>query len=59
MAYTAPLFAVVALVAGAVIAGEEITLAGVVGGAIVIAGVWIGVLWRPRRRETLEPQMEA
>lgn len=56
VAYITPLFPVVALIAGAVIAGEEITLAGVVGGAIVIAGVWIGVLWGPRRGDTREPQ---
>jgi drug/metabolite transporter (DMT)-like permease len=56
VAYVTPLMPVVALAAGAVIAGEEITRAGVVGGVIVIAGVWIGVLWRPRRRGTLEPQ---
>lgn len=56
VAYITPLFPVVALIAGAVIAGEEITRAGVVGGTIVIAGVYVGVLWRPRRPETALPR---
>jgi drug/metabolite transporter (DMT)-like permease len=56
VAYMTPLFPVVAMIAGAVIAGEEITANGVIGGLIVIAGVYVGVLWRPRRSRGLEPQ---
>jgi len=44
VAYMTPLFPVVAMIAGAVIADESITLAGVVGGAIVLAGVYVGAL---------------
>ena len=56
VAYMTPLFPVVAMIAGAVIAGEEITGSGVIGGLIVIAGVYVGVLWRPTRSKRLEPQ---
>jgi drug/metabolite transporter (DMT)-like permease len=57
VAYMAPLFPVVAMIAGAAIAGEEITANGVVGGMIVIVGVYVGVLRRSRRRERLESQV--
>lgn len=50
VAYVAPLMPVVAMIAGALIADEAITANGVIGGAIVIAAVYIGVLRRPRRR---------
>lgn len=57
VAYMTPLFPVVAMIAGALIAGEEITATGAIGGAIVIAGVYIGVLWRPARGTDLEPRI--
>jgi drug/metabolite transporter (DMT)-like permease len=58
VAYMTPLFPVVAMIAGAVIADEPITANGVVGGIIVLAGVYVGVLRRgPRRRERLEPRV--
>jgi len=57
VAYMTPLFPVVAMIAGAVIAGEDITANGVVGGVIVLAGVYVGVLWRPRKARGLEPRI--
>ena len=48
VAYMTPLFPVVAMIAGAVIADESITLSGVLGGMIVLVGVYIGAL-RPGR----------
>ncbi|HSM01445.1 MAG TPA: EamA family transporter [Acidimicrobiia bacterium] len=56
VAYMTPLFPVVAMIAGAVIAGEEITVTGVIGGAIVIFAVYVGVVWKPRRRRMAEPR---
>lgn len=56
VAYMTPLFPVVAMIAGALIAGEEITATGVIGGTIVITGVYVGVLWKPRRSQAPEPK---
>ena len=49
VSYMTALFPVVAMIAGALIAGEAITLNGAVGGAVVLAGVYVGVLSRERR----------
>jgi len=58
VAYMTPLFPVVAMIAGAVLADERITMNGVIGGLVVIAGVYVGVLWKPRQQRTeLEPQI--
>ncbi|MDP2622673.1 MAG: EamA family transporter [Actinomycetota bacterium] len=53
VAYMTPLFPVVAMVAGALIAGEAITSNGVIGGAIVLAGVYVGVLHQGTRRHKM------
>jgi drug/metabolite transporter (DMT)-like permease len=53
VAYMTPLFPVVAMVAGALIAGEAITANGVIGGAIVLAGVYVGVLHQGTRRHKM------
>ena len=50
VAYMGALMPIAAMVFAALIAGEPITVAGVAGGAIVLFGVWVGALSRPRRR---------
>ncbi|HUG75169.1 MAG TPA: EamA family transporter [Acidimicrobiia bacterium] len=50
VAYMPALMPISAMVFGALIADERITVAGVGGGAIVLVGVWVGALSRPRRR---------
>jgi drug/metabolite transporter (DMT)-like permease len=50
VAYMPALMPITAMVFGALIADEPITSAGLVGGAIVLVGVWVGALSRPRRR---------
>jgi drug/metabolite transporter (DMT)-like permease len=50
VAYMPALMPITAMVFGALIADEPITSAGLVGGAIVLFGVWVGALSRPRRR---------
>jgi len=58
VAYMTPLFPVVAMIAGAVIAGEAITANGVIGGVVVLAGVYVGALSRGSHRgPTPEPQV--
>jgi drug/metabolite transporter (DMT)-like permease len=49
VAYIAPLMPIVTMIGGALIAGEAITASGALGGAVVLAAVYIGALWRPRR----------
>lgn len=44
VSYMTALFPVVAMVAGRIIADEPITTTGIVGGVIVIAGVYVGAL---------------
>jgi drug/metabolite transporter (DMT)-like permease len=58
VAYMTPLFPVVAMVAGALIAGEAITANGVIGGVVVLAGVYVGALSRRSgRMQAPEPQV--
>jgi drug/metabolite transporter (DMT)-like permease len=55
-AYTFVSMPLVAVLAGAALLDEKITLAVVAGGAIVLAGVYVGAIsWRsvPRREEAL------
>jgi len=40
------LFPIVATTAGALLAGEMVTMTFVLGGALVLVGVWIGALKR-------------
>ncbi|HWG55841.1 MAG TPA: EamA family transporter [Gaiellaceae bacterium] len=51
-AYVFVLMPVVAIAAGALLAGEEITATTLVGGAIVCAGVYVGALSRRRPART-------
>lgn len=44
--YVIMLFPIVATIAGSLIAGETITLTFILGGALVLVGVWIGALMR-------------
>jgi drug/metabolite transporter (DMT)-like permease len=53
--FSVALMPVVAMVGGAVVAGEPITLNGVMGGVVVIVGVYVGALSRPRARVTVPP----
>ncbi len=48
--YITALFPVVTMIAGSVLAGEAITANGVLGGAVVLAGVYVGALSRGRTR---------
>lgn len=48
--YFTALMPVVSMVAGAVLASEAVTPVGVVGGVIVIGGVYLGALYNPVRR---------
>jgi drug/metabolite transporter (DMT)-like permease len=50
VAYMPALMPITATLFGALIADEPVTAAGLGGGAIVLAGVWVGALSRPRRR---------
>jgi len=47
--YVIMLFPIVATIAGSLLRGEEITLTFILGGALVLVGVWIGALMRPSR----------
>ena len=47
-AYALALMPVVAVSLGAVLADEAITLQVIAGGALVMAAVYVGALWRPR-----------
>ena len=47
--YVIMLFPIVATVAGSLLAGEKITLTFILGGILVLVGVWIGALMRPSR----------
>ncbi len=47
--YTVMLFPIVATIAGNLLAGEKITLTFILGGALVMIGVWIGALLKPSR----------
>lgn len=44
--YVVVLFPIVATIAGALLAGETVTLTFVVGGVLVLIGVWVGALKR-------------
>ena len=44
--YVIMLFPIVATIAGSLLAGEKITLTFILGGALVLIGVWIGALMR-------------
>jgi drug/metabolite transporter (DMT)-like permease len=44
--YVIMLFPIVATVAGSLLRGERITLTFILGGALVLAGVWIGALMK-------------
>lgn len=55
VSYTFLLLPLVAIVYGAIFAGETITLGFVVGGAIILIGVWIGALAPERRGPAVEP----
>lgn len=48
--YFTALMPVVSMAAGAVLAKEAITIGGVVGGLVVLAGVYLGALYEPVRR---------
>jgi drug/metabolite transporter (DMT)-like permease len=48
--YVIMLFPVVATIAGTLLAGEKITLTFILGGTLVLIGVWIGALMKPSRR---------
>jgi drug/metabolite transporter (DMT)-like permease len=48
VAYSVALMPIVAMIGGAVVAGEAITLNGVIGGIVVIVGVYVGALSRIR-----------
>lgn len=57
VAYMTAIFPVVAMIGGAVVAGEEITVNGVVGGAVVLVGLYIGALMRRTPgRPSAEPE---
>ena len=45
-AYVIMLFPIVATTAGSLLAGEKITLTFILGGALVLVGVWIGALMK-------------
>ena len=47
--YVIMLFPVVATIAGTLLAGEKITLTFILGGTLVLIGVWIGALMKPSR----------
>ena len=47
--YVIMLFPIVATIAGNLLAGERITLTFILGGALVLLGVWIGALLKPTR----------
>lgn len=49
VAYIAALMPIVTMIGGAVIAGEPLTRGGALGGVVVLTGVYIGALSRPRR----------
>lgn len=55
VSYTFLLLTLVTIVYGAIFAEETITLRFVVGGAIIVAGVWIGALAPGRRTRPVEP----
>lgn len=60
VSYMTALFPVVAMIAGRLIADEPITTTGIVGGAIVIAGVYVGALRRsPAPVSGVAPPTEA
>ena len=44
--YVIMLFPIVATIAGSLLAGETITLTFILGGALVLVGVWIGALMK-------------
>jgi len=44
--YVIMLFPIVATTAGSLLAGEKITLTFILGGSLVLMGVWIGALMR-------------
>jgi drug/metabolite transporter (DMT)-like permease len=58
-AYVRVLSPLVTVVLATTIAGESITLAFLVGGALVIAGVYVGALSRPRPGAASDPLPEA
>jgi drug/metabolite transporter (DMT)-like permease len=47
--YVIMLFPIVATTAGSLLAGEKITLTFILGGTLVLIGVWIGALMKPSR----------
>ena len=47
--YVIMLFPIVATIAGSLLRDEKITLTFILGGALVLIGVWIGALMRPLR----------
>lgn len=47
--YVIMLFPIVATTAGSLLAGEKITLTFILGGTLVLMGVWIGALIKPSR----------
>lgn len=55
VSYTFLLLPLVTIVYGAIFADETITLGFVVGGAIIVVGVWIGALAPERRARPVEP----
>jgi len=44
--YVIMLFPIVATIAGSLLAGETITLTFILGGVLVLVGVWIGALMK-------------
>lgn len=55
VSYTFLLLPLVTIVYGAIFAEETITLGFVLGGAIIVAGVWIGALAPERQARPVEP----
>lgn len=45
--YVVMLFPIVATIAGSLLAGEKVTVTFILGGVLVLAGVWIGALYSP------------
>jgi drug/metabolite transporter (DMT)-like permease len=59
VAYMTALFPIVAMTGGALIAGEAITANGVIGGAVVLAGLYTGTLMRRRAPRERPPSLKA
>ena len=53
--YAVPLMPVVAVALGAAVQGDALRAEEALGGGLVIAGAYVGALWRERRREAVAP----